>query len=229
MPWALCGRVLAGYYIDRRDGPASRTRPASHAAVKMAMTVTSRRWPPVGDMNQEIIMKRFMLMLLASCAVSAAEAADPAAPVNEIMQEAVKGWAEDAQPGEDYFSEARLQRIYSQDFAKVYHEAAKFPAYDEGDSPFDYDVVVSGQDSCAIKDLSVATGAQADGKSDVKVTFDNTHCLGERTADWKPNELHFMVIEENGRAVIDDIVRTGDAGSLKTELQGIASQGAGAQ
>ncbi|CAN7497319.1 hypothetical protein LJR255_003342 [Pararhizobium sp. LjRoot255] len=174
-------------------------------------------------------MKRFVLLLLACCAVSTAEAADPAAPVNEIMQEAVKGWAEQAQPGEDYFSEARLGRIYSQDFTKIYREAAKFPAYDEGDSPFEYDIIVSGQDSCAIKDISVATGAQADGKSDVKVTFDNTHCLGERTADWKPNELHFMVIEENGRAVIDDIVRTGDAGSLKTELQGIASQGAGAQ
>jgi hypothetical protein len=38
-----------------------------------------------------------------------------------------------------------------------------------------------------------------------------------------------MVIEENGHTVIDDIVRTSDAGSLKAELQGIASQGAGAQ
>ena len=118
-------------------------------------------------------MKRLVLVLLASCAVSVAVAADTAAPVNEIMREAVKGWAEDAQTGEDYFSEARLQRIYSQDFAKAYREAAKFPAYDEGDSPFDYDVIVSGQDSCSIKDLNVSAGPDVEGKSDVAVTFDN--------------------------------------------------------
>lgn len=174
-------------------------------------------------------MKRFVLLLLACSTVSTAEAADPAAPVNEIMQEAVKGWAEEAQPGEDYFSEARLQRIYSQDFAKAYREAAKFPAYDEGDSPLDYDVIVSGQDSCAINDLSVIAGPETGGKSDVAVTFDNTHCLGERAADWKPSELHFVVIEEDGHPVIDDIVRASDTGSLKAELQGIASQGAGDQ
>ncbi|OBZ92462.1 hypothetical protein ADU59_27015 [Pararhizobium polonicum] len=172
-------------------------------------------------------MKRFVLVLLACCAFSSAQAADPAAPVNEIMQEAVKGWADqDAQPGEDYFSEARLGRIYSQDFAKTYRAATKFPAYDGGDSPFDYDVIVSGQDSCSIKDLSVAAGPQTDGRSDVKVTFDNTHCFGERDADWKPSELHFIVIEEGGHPVIDDIVRPDDAGSLKAELEGIASQGA---
>ena len=99
-------------------------------------------------------MKRFMLVVLACAAFSTAQAADPSAPVNEIMQEAVKGWAEEAQAGEDYFSPARLGRIYSEDFAKAYREAAKFPAYEEGDSPFDYDVIVSGQDSCSIKDLS---------------------------------------------------------------------------
>ena len=170
-------------------------------------------------------MKRLMLVVLACAAFSTAQAADPAAPVNEIMQEAVKGWAEEPQPSEDYFSEARLGRIYSQEFAKTYREAAKFPAYDEGDSPFDYDVIVSGQDSCSIKDLSVTAGPEADGKSDVKVTFDNSHCFGERASDWKPSELHFMVIEEDGKAVIDDIVRTGETGSLKGELQGIASQG----
>lgn len=171
-------------------------------------------------------MKRILLMLLACCAVTVAAAAEPAAPVNEIMQEAVKGWAEEPQEGEDYFSEARLGRIFSADFARAYRAAAKFPAYDEGDSPFDYDVIVSGQDSCSIKDLTVVAGPEMAGKSDVKVTFDNTHCFGERAADWKPSELHFMVIEEGGRPVIDDIVRTGDSGSLKAELDGIASQGA---
>ncbi|WP_438748086.1 hypothetical protein [Pararhizobium sp. O133] len=174
-------------------------------------------------------MKVFFPFLVVAAIAATAYAADPATPVNEIMQEAVKGWAEEPQQGEDYFSAARLGRIYSADFVKAYQEAAKFPAYDEGDSPFDYDVIVSGQDSCSIKDLSVVAGPETAGKSDVTVTFDNTHCFGERAADWKPSELHFMVIEEGGKEVIDDIVRTGDAGSLKAELQAIASQGAGGQ
>lgn len=171
-----------------------------------------------------------ILGLLVLGSAASAQAADPAAPVTEIMQAAVKAWAEEApQDGEGYFSQARLDRIYSRDFVKNYQAAAKFPAYDEGDSPFDYDVIVSGQDGCSIKNLAIVPGPETAGKSDVRVTFDNTHCLGERAADWKPAELHFNVIEEDGRPVIDDIVRAGDGGSLKAELQAIAAQGATAQ
>ncbi len=171
-------------------------------------------------------MKRRLILPLFFSLAFSAQAADPVAPVKEIMGEAVSGWSENPGEGEDYFSAARLGRIYSADFDKVYQAAAKFPAYDEGDSPFDYDVIVSGQDSCSINELSIAPGPETAGKTDVKVTFDNTHCFGERAPDWKPSELHFMVIEEGGRDVIDDIVRAGDAGSLKAELQAIASQGA---
>lgn len=177
-------------------------------------------------------MKRLFLCLAVSGVVfsAGARAAEPAAPVTEIMQEAVKGWAEEApQQGEDYFSPSRLGRIYSRAFAQTYQAAAKFPAYDEGDSPFGYDVIVSGQDSCSLKDLSILSGPDMAGKSDVKVTFDNTHCFGDRAADWKPAELHFIVIEEDGRSVIDDIVRAGETGSLKAELEAIAAQGTAAQ
>ena len=173
-------------------------------------------------------MKR-LLLFLACCVAPAAQAADPTAPVDEIMQEAVRGWAEEPQPGEDYFSEARLRRIYSEDFADSYRAAAKFPAYDEGDSPFSYDVIAGGQDGCAFRDLAVVAGPETDSATDVTVTFDNTHCFGERAADWKPAELHFMVIDENDRPVIDDIVRAGEVGSVKAELEGIASQGVGDQ
>ena len=63
-------------------------------------------------------------------------------------------------------------------------------------------------------------GAPADGKSDVTVTFDNTHCFGERPADWKPSELHFIVIEEGGKSVIDDIVRAGGCGLAQKRVAG---------
>ena len=169
--------------------------------------------------------RRYLLPLFVSIAF-AAHAADPLPPVKEIMDEAVNGWSENPSDGKDYFDAERLDRIYSTDFAETCRAAAKFPAYDEGDSPFDYDVIVSGQDSCTLNDLKIEPQGEKDGVADVRVTFDNTHCFGERDADWKPSELHFLVKEENGHAVIDDIVRAGEMGSLKEELRAVAKQGA---
>lgn len=171
-------------------------------------------------------MKRSLLLPLFFSLAFSAQAADPVQPVKEIMDEAVNGWSENPGEGKDYFDAERLNRIYSADFAETYRAAAKFPAYDEGDSPFDYDVIVSGQDSCTLDDLKIEPQAPANGSTDVRVTFDNTHCLGDRAADWKPTELHFMIKEEKGHPVIDDIVRSGEMGSVKEELRAIAEQGA---
>ena len=171
-------------------------------------------------------MKRRYLLPLFVSAAFAAHAADPLPPVKEIMDEAVNGWSENPSDGKDYFDDERLGRIYSADFAATYKAASKFPAYDEGESPLDYDVIVGGQDSCTLNDVEIEPQGEKDGVADVRVTFDNTHCFGERDADWKPTELHFLVKEEKGHAVIDDIVRTGELGSLKQELGAIAKQGA---
>ncbi|MDQ0320496.1 hypothetical protein QO002_002634 [Pararhizobium capsulatum DSM 1112] len=167
-------------------------------------------------------MKHRTLLPLFFSVAFAAHAFDPLPPVREIMDEAVNGWSENPTEGKDYFDVDRLDRIYSADFAGIYRAASKFPAYDEGDSPFDYDVIVSGQDSCTLNDLKMEPTGETDGTADVRVTFDNTHCLGERDADWKPTELHFMVKQERGHPVIDDITRA--AGSVKEELRAIAEQ-----
>lgn len=166
----------------------------------------------------------FLLLLLSS--TTAAVAADATAPVREIMAEAENGWSENPS-GEpkDYFDGERLDRIYSQAFARTYRAAAKFPAFEEGDSPFDYDVIVNGQDSCALKDVQIVPKPQAEGLTDVDVSFDNTSCF-DGVAEPGRTELHFMVIEEGGRPVIDDIVRAGQGGSVKSELDGIARQSA---
>ena len=60
------------------------------------------------------------------------------------------------------------------------------------------------------------------------VTFDNSHCFGERASDWQPEKLVFKMIEEDGRPVIDDIDRTSfeEGASLKAELVQIAEEGA---
>ncbi len=170
-------------------------------------------------------MKTILLGLALFGSAVSAHAADVLAPVKEIMQQATDSWAETPGNARDYFDEDRLGRIFSKDFAKLYHEAAKFPAYDDGPSPFDYDVIVNAQDGCTLKDLTIDATPAVAGITDVKVTFDNTHCFGERAADWKPSEVHFKVIEEGGHPVIDDILTADDSGSLKAQMQDIARQG----
>lgn len=165
---------------------------------------------------------------------SFALAADATAPVREIMETVTKNWADvaddnnDPPPYVDYFNDEFLQRLYSKDFVGKYREAAKYPAYEDGDSPFDYDVIAMGQDGCSLKDLKVEAQPPVGGVTMVRTTFDNTHCFGEREPDWKPAEVDFNVVEEDGKAVIDDILRPqdGDPGSLKTEMQAIAKEGA---
>lgn len=178
------------------------------------------------------------LCLVAAIALlpSLAFAADAAEPVREIMNTATSNWADLADSDNlpdyvDYFNDELLPRLYSKDFVAKYREAAKYPAYEDGGSPFDYDVIAMAQDGCSIKDLKIESGPAVAGVTTVRTSFDNTHCFGERAADWKPAEVDFQVIEEDGRPVIDDILRPqdGDPGSLKAELVEIAKEGANPQ
>ena len=179
-------------------------------------------------------MSRFGLVALALLLPVSAGAADFKAPVAEIMAAATTNWqdmgtdTDTPPPYTDYFSDDFLKRLYSKDFAAKYKEAAKYPAYDDGGSPFDYDPIIGGQDGCALKDVTTTEGQPANGAEDVTVTFDNSHCFGERGADWQPEKLVFKLIEEDGRAVIDDIERPGfeESASLKKEMQEIAAAGA---
>jgi hypothetical protein len=182
----------------------------------------------------ENVMPRFGPVALALLLPVAAQAADYKAPVAEIMAAATTNWqdmgtdTDTPPPYTDYFSDDFLKRLYSKDFAAKYKEAAKYPAYDDGGSPFDYDPIIGGQDGCALKDVTTTEGQPANGAEDVTVTFDNSHCFGERGADWQPEKLVFKLIEEDGRAVIDDIERPGfeESASLKKEMQEIAAAGA---
>lgn len=180
-------------------------------------------------------MSRFGLVALAVLFPVAVQAADFKAPVTEIMSAATNNWqdmgtdSDTPPPYVDYFNEDFLKRLYSKDFIAKYREAAKYPAYEDGDgSPFDYDPIIGGQDGCALKDVTTTEGQPVNGAEDVNVTFDNSHCFGERAADWKPETLVFKMIEEDGRAVVDDIERPSfeEGASLKKELVEIAEEGA---
>ena len=179
-------------------------------------------------------MSRFGLAALAFLLPVSATAADFKAPVSEIMAAATVNWQDMATdsdtppPYVDYFGEDFLKRLYSKDFVAKYRAAAKYPAYEDGGSPFDYDPIIGGQDGCALKDVTTTEGQPVNGAEDVNVTFDNSHCFGERAADWKPETLVFKMIEEDGRAVVDDIERPSfeEGASLKKELVEIAEEGA---
>ncbi|WP_145925886.1 hypothetical protein [Shinella sp. HZN7] len=180
------------------------------------------------------MMSRLGLVALALLLPVSVEAADFKAPVSEVMAAAAANWqdlgadTDTPPPYADYFSEDFLKRLYSKDFVAKYKEAAKYPAYEDDGSPFDYDPVIGGQDGCALKDVTTTEGQPANGAEDVTVTFDNSHCFGERAADWQPETLVFKVIEEDGRAVIDDIERPSfeEGASLKKEMVEIAEAGA---
>ncbi len=170
----------------------------------------------------------FVLPLLVALAGGVAHAADMTAPVREVVNTAAKSW--DGQDGdaEDVFSEDRLTRLFSVDFARTYREATHHPAMDppEGETtgnPFDYDPIAGGQDGCAFEDIRV----EDDGEGQVTALFKNHKCFGKDAANQNDTVLIFHVKTEKGHAVIDDIypVENGQSGkSIKDELKTIIAQ-----
>lgn len=168
------------------------------------------------------------LVVTLSVAPGLSLAADAAAPVKEIIDDTKKNWASDTSDWIDIFEESRLVRLYSKDFGDKYRAAAKNPAADEdGISPFDYDVIVNGQDACPLQDLSIGSGQPADGTTEVTAKFKAATCM-----EGAPNRdafttVRFEVIEENGKSVIDDIMVQGEEGqgpiSLKEAMVQIAN------
>lgn len=168
------------------------------------------------------VLLAFAAMLLPVCA----HAASPADPVKSVMDIAVGRWVENGTAG-DYFDQPYLDRDYSKAFVAAYHAAEKYPAYDEGTSPFDYDVITSSQDGCPLKDLKIAAGEEKAGVTTVNVSFRLWDCAETAEEKARVNELHFDVITENGKPVIDDVHRLfeGKWDSLKGELQETVKRG----
>jgi hypothetical protein len=188
----------------------------------------SRR-QPFGMIAMSVTKVACALLLLFPLATSAR--AQPATdPVKNLMDLAEGLWNDDPKvEGQDYFDAARLDALYSKRFAEAYRAAAKFPIYDDASGPFGYDVITNGQDGCPLKDVAVAPGAEANGVTDVTVTFKLWTCVDDGSVDKDSvNEVHFSVVTENGKPVIDDIRRKDDEGkldSLMTEMQDIVKSG----
>lgn len=175
---------------------------------------------------------RELLIVLMSLALTGSTMAGPALaasvedPVKSVMDIAVGRWLENSS-GQDYFDKPAIDNLYSEAFQAGYHEAEKYPAYDGGTSPFEYDVITSSQDGCPLKDLQITESGQKGGVTTVDVSFRLWDCAETAEEKAKISELRFDVITENGKAVIDDIHRKpeGKWDSLKVELQEIVKAG----
>ncbi len=172
-------------------------------------------------------MRRLAFFAFALVLPLQAMAADVLAPVKVVMDLTVANWAAGSQGDKDLFSQELLGSNYSRDFAEKYRAASKFPAFEGSDSPFDYDVIVNGQDGCPLQEISMVPAAPKDGVTDVDVKFKNTTCFGPEPEYQQFRELHFSVITEAGREVVDDIhpeVDEGKFGSVKADMVEIAKQ-----
>ena len=170
---------------------------------------------------------KYVLSILLLLAPVSGFAADTTQPVKAIMDLAKKTWVPGANSDENYFDVAHL-KYFSSEFTKTFHEAEKHPAYDTDTGvgyPFEYDVIVGGQDSCELKDIKITAKEAVDGNTPVEVTFNGKSCMeGEEAKDL--THLTFVVTEEGGKQVIDDIIREGDdsqetTNSLRDEMDKI--------
>lgn len=167
----------------------------------------------------------FSTFLMASLLAPPAFAADAVAPVKAVMDLAVANWAsETGEGGGDYFDVEHIKN-YSKAFRALYQKVEQHTADagdDEGGGTFDYDPIQGSQDGCPLAELKIAPPAPAKGGvTDVAVTFKPYTCFDDDTKNAVAH-LTFKVIDEGGKAVIDDVVRQdyyGSAPSLVEELK----------
>jgi hypothetical protein len=173
-------------------------------------------------------MRTLPLVLAFSFISVAALAADATDPVNEVMKVTIDNWNSADSDWKSFFDAEPLARLFSKKFQLAYADAAKHPAYETENNapgdPFGYDVVTSSQDGCPLKDVKTVSAPGANGITDVTVTFKAWTCVDEAEVKDGVNEVHFDVIQEGGKPVIDDIHRVtdGERDSLVEEMQSIA-------
>lgn len=154
-------------------------------------------------------MLKVLVLAAALVPPLSALAADVTAPVKDIMQVATTLWSGEEGGEVDYFDAQHIV-LFSSAFQALYAEASKHPAYDSEDgtgSPFDFDPILFGQDGCALEDLAIAPGAKTGAASDVVARFKRFTCFeGNTEAERNAvSEVHFRVIVEKGKPVIDDV------------------------
>ena len=179
--------------------------------------------------NIRIIPMRTLPLALAFALVSTfSSAAEITDPVKEVMKITTDNWNTVDSDWKYIFDAEPLARLFSKRFQAGYTAASKHPAYDTDNNqpgdPFGYDVITSSQDGCPLADNTMTVGAVMKGVTDVKVTFKQWACIDDPEIKDSVSEVHFDVIQEDGKPVIDDIHRVtdGERDSLIDEMQVLA-------
>lgn len=173
-------------------------------------------------------MRTLPLALALSLVSTFVSAADVTDPVKEVMKITEDNWNTVDADWKYIFDPEPLARLFSKKFQSAYAEASKHPAYETDNNqpgdPFGYDVITSSQDGCPLKDNTMTVGPVSKGVTDVKVTFKQWACIDDTEMKDSVSEVHFDVIQENGKPVIDDIHRVTDSerDSLVEEMQVLA-------
>jgi hypothetical protein len=165
-----------------------------------------------------------VVTIFALLAAGPAFADDIPAPIHELMKVTTVFWSTAEPKLGSIFSEDRLKRLYSADFVRLYRAAMQHPIYPNGDTPFDFDVIVQAQDSCTPGNIDMHLFETQGGTREYEVSFARLGCFDggdpkERTT------IYFDIVSEGGRDVIDDIATYEDAGkkdSTKVLMANIA-------
>jgi hypothetical protein len=192
----------------------------------------------VPSIDRRLPMPRRCSAVLLAAAIlvfgASSALADPIEPVKGVMAIAERMWSDPPSTDEYYFDAKNLSQFYSTGFIEAFGIAQKNPAIpvEDGGSegyPFDYDVITSSQDGCPLKDIKIEAGAADGGAIPVTVTFRLWDCLEDAAERERLNELRFMVVSENGRPVIADIIRIeeGEGQSLVEEMREMGSPALG--
>lgn len=171
---------------------------------------------------------RFVLAALSACVmISPAMAFSPQEPVKTLVDATVENWAGTNEEFKYVLDDAYLNSVYSKAFAKAYRDAGKKLSQDAGEGeeypPFGYDIITNSQDGCPLQDVKTDKVTPKDKGAEVIVSFKHYACMGDEADYQIRSVVHFDVIEEDGKAVIDNIRHKTDEGfqSLRGELDDI--------
>jgi hypothetical protein len=169
-------------------------------------------------------MKFTTAFVLAMALPLTSLAADFEGPVKKVMEITRLRWDKGSTTDRFYFDPDLFPSLYSKDFVEHYQEASHFPALDDGtNNPFDYDVITGGQDGCPLNTITYKVNPAKFGKVRVNVTFTVEPCDGFDIDPESTSSVDFIMVEEGGKPVIDDILRMNAefktvSDSLKAEM-----------
>ena len=159
------------------------------------------------------------LILAFGLALTAATAslAAPQDRVRTLLEAISYNWRDDASVYQDPFSDARLASLYSSAFATAFRAA-----WDRGgpdsDGIFETDFFINADTGCPFENLKVDQNRNGAGVMSVTARFNAFGCERGEGDRLSISHLVFKIVDENGRDVIDDIVRI-DEGGKETSIR----------